>query len=172
VSADRTLTEAERAEALALLSRLRDGRPVDAAAAAWAHAVAGSDAETRAMLAAWERQAALLAQEPPLAAPAGFTDRVLAAARGEAAGEVLSLPVARRLALAAALLLTVTLGWSLARPAALRADPDLQKNHHAVDGFRRTPFAPDDIEAGLRAWLRDGQSRTTPEIVPSAGSRR
>ena len=172
MSADRMPTEAERAEALAVLSRLRDGRPVDAATAAWAQSVAESDAETRAMLAAWERQAAVLAQEPPLAAPAGFTERVLAAARGEAAGEVISLPVARRLALAAALLLTVTLGWSMARPAALRADPDLQKNWHAVDNFRSTPWERDDILGGLRARTLDGLGHFVPKKVGVTEDRR
>jgi RNA polymerase sigma factor (sigma-70 family) len=41
------------------------------------------------------------------------------------------------------------------RPADLRADAGLERQRHAVDGFRATPFEPDDIEAGLRARLAD-----------------
>src|SRR5262249_4752466 len=95
--------------------------------------------------------------EPAVAASAGFTGRVLAAVARERGtpDEVLVLPLVRRLAVAAALLVAVTLGWSLARPAELQAGPDVQRHRHAVDGFRRTPFTPDDSDAGLRARLRD-----------------
>jgi len=164
-------SDAERAEALALLSLLRDGRPVDALAAARARALAASDPEMAAMLAAWERQAALLAGEPGLHAPADFTERVLAAARPDGRGELLTLPVARRLALAAALLLAVTLGWSLARPGTLRADPDLQRHRHAVDHFRATPFAHDDILRGLRGRVHDPEANLPHVVVPTGSQR-
>ena len=164
-------TEAERAEALALLSLLRDGRPVDAEAAARARALAASDPEVGAMLAAWERQAALLAGEPALRAPADFTERVVAATRQDGGGELLTLPVARRLALAAALLLAVTLGWSLARPGTLRADPDLQRHRHAVDHFRATPFGHDDILRGLRGRLNDPEANLPHVVVPTESRR-
>jgi hypothetical protein len=111
-------TDAERAEALALLSLLRDGRPVDELAAAGARALAASDPEVAAMLAAWERQAALLAGEPGLHAPADFTERVVEAARPDGRGELLTLPVARRLALAAARLVA-----GATRHAARRSGP-------------------------------------------------
>lgn len=154
---DRPPTDAERAEALAVLSRLRDGREVPAEQAARARELAAVDAGIAAMLAAWDRQSALLAQEPAASAPAGFTDRVLAALATErgAPDEVLVLPLVRRLAVAAALLVAVTLGWSLARPTELHAGADRPEQHHAVDGFRRTPFATDDIDAGLRARKDD-----------------
>ncbi len=147
--------DGERAEALRLLSLLRDGRPVEPAAAARARRLAERDPELGAMLAAGERRAALLASDPPVAAGAGFTGRVLAALREQRAApaEVLALPLVKRLVAAAALLLAVTLGWSLAHPAALRAAPDPPR--HAVDHFRRTPFAPDDLLAGLRGRLLD-----------------
>jgi len=149
--------DGERAEALRLLSLLRDGRAVEPRDAAAARELAGRDPELRATLEAWDRQAALLAAEPPLAASAGFTDRVLQSAREQrtAPVEVLVLPLVMRLAAAAALLLAVTLGWSLARPGVLRADPDIQRQRHAVDHFRATPFAADDLQAGLRARLAD-----------------
>jgi hypothetical protein len=60
---------------------------------------------------------------------------------------VLVLPLVRRLAVAAALLLAGTLGWSLAFPSTLRADPDVLRARHAVDHFRPTPFAPDRVDA-------------------------
>ena len=160
-------TDAERAEALALLSLLRDGRSVDAQLAARARALAASDAEVAAMLAAWERQAALLAGEPALRAPADFTERVVEATRQEGQGELLTLPVARRLALAASLLLVVTLGWSLARPGTLRADPDLQRHRHAVDHFRATPFERDDILRGLRGRVHDPEANLPHVVVPT-----
>lgn len=154
---DRPPTDDERAFALAVLSRLRDGREVPAAEAASARELAARDPEIASMLAAWDRQSALLAGEPAVSARAGFTDRVLAALAEQrsAPDEVLVLPLVRRLAVAAALLAAVTLGWSLARPAELHAGADRPEQHHAVDGFRRTPFAPDDIEAGLRARKDD-----------------
>jgi len=148
---------ARRAEALRVLSLLRDGRPVDAQAAAQARALAARDPGLAAELAAWERCAAVLAAEPGRRASPGFAARVLQAAGRERAApaEVLVLPLLQRLAAAAALLLAVSLGWSLARPAPLLADPDVQRLRHAADHFRPTPFAPDDVEAGLRARLRD-----------------
>jgi len=164
-------TDAERAEALALLSLLRDGRPVDGLAAARARELAASDPEVAAMLAAWERQAALLAGEPALRAPADFTERVVQAALGEPVGELITLPVARRLALAAALLLAVTLGWSMARPGTLRADPDLQRHRHAVDHFRATPFGHDDILRGLRGRVRDPEANLPHLVVPTRSPR-
>jgi hypothetical protein len=152
------LTDAERTEALAVLSRLRDGRPVPAAEAASAQALAARDPQIAEMLAAWERQAALLASEPAVHARPGFTDRVLAALARErnTPVEVLVLPFVRRLAVAAALLVTVSLGWTLARPSPVMADPDVQRHkHHVVDSLRRTPFAPDDLQALMRARRLD-----------------
>ncbi len=154
---DGRVDDAARAEALRVLSLLRDGRPVPAEEAQRARALAAADPGAAAMLAAWERQSAALAAQPARAASPGFTGRVLAAARGEQAqpAEVLVLSLVRRLALAAALLLSGTLGWSLAFPSVLRADPDVQRQRHAVDHFRPTPFAPDDLDAGLRGRYRE-----------------
>lgn len=148
--------DAARAEALRVLSLLRDGRPVPADEAARARALAAADPAVAAMLAAWERQAAALAAEPARTASPGFTARVLAALAGRGAqpAEVLVLPLVRRLAMAAALLLAGTLGWSLAFPATLRADPDVLRARHAVDCFRPTPFAPDDVRAGMLRWWK------------------
>ena len=152
------ITDAERTQALAVLSRLRDGCPVPAAEAASAQALAARDPQIAEMLAAWDRQAALLASEPAVGARPGFTDRVLAALARERSTpvEVLVLPFVRRLAVAAALLLTVSLGWTLARPSPVMADPDVQLHkHHAVDALRHTPFETDDLDAGLRARRLD-----------------
>jgi len=155
------ITDAERTEALAVLSRLRDGRPVPAAEAASAQALAARDPQIADMLAAWERQAVLLASEPALSARPGFADRVLAALARESSTpvEVLVLPLVRRLAVAAALLVTVSLGWTLARPSPVMADADMQRHRHAVDDFRRTPFGPDDLDAGLRKRIDSPEAR-------------
>jgi hypothetical protein len=155
---DDPIDEAERAEALAVLSRLRDDRPVPTADAARARELAARDPEIAATLAAWERQAAVLRSEPGVAARPGFADRVLAAMARErnTPVEILVLPFVRQLAVAAALLVAVSLGWTMARPARLEANADLQhQRHHAVDSLRRTPFAADDLDAGLRARVAD-----------------
>ena len=154
---DRPITDIERTEALAVLSRLRDDRPVPAAEAARARALAARDPEIAATLASWERQAAVLGREPGVIARPGFTDRVLAAMARERSTpvEVLVLPFVRQLAVAAALLVAVSIGWTMARPARLEADADIQRAHHVVDSLRRTPFEADDLDAGLRARAKD-----------------
>jgi hypothetical protein len=69
---------------------------------------------------------------------------------------VLVLPFVRRLAVAAALLIAVSLGWTMARPFPAQAGDEVQRHkHHVVDSLRRTPFSPDDLDAGLRARRLD-----------------
>jgi len=154
---------------LFVLSLLMDGRPVEPALERAARAYAASHPECERALADWRAQSAALAALPPRAAGTGFTERVLAAA-GVAApvhaapGAVqLVRPAepqarfARQLAVAAGLALLLSLVVVLARPADLRADAGIQRHRHAVDGFRTSPFAPDDIDAGLRARLLDSE---------------
>ena len=66
------------------------------------------------------------------------------------------------LALAAGIALLLSLFVTLARPAELRADAAIARHRHAVDGFRASPFAADDIAAGLRARLADAEFGARP----------
>jgi anti-sigma factor RsiW len=171
---DRPITEAERAEALAVLSRLRDERPVPPEQAARARELASRDPQIAAELAAWERLSAALRGAPGVVASEGFSDRVMAAMARERGTpvEVLVLPFVRQLAVAAALLVAVSFGWTLAQPGRLEADADLQRQrNHVVDSLRRTPFEADDLDAGLRARLRQ-QERMLEAPAPPAEARR
>ena len=85
-------------------------------------------------------------------------DRGRSRSRGREPREVETLrPFARQLALAASVALLLSLVFVLARPADLRADAGIARHRHAADGFRASPFAPDDIESGLRARLADAE---------------
>ncbi len=148
------------------LSRLGDGRPVEPALAAQAQAWAATHPECTAALRELAEHAALLAATPPLRARAGFATRVLSQAlpavqalpivqAGTQPARAGLLPFVRRLAIAAGLALAVTLCIDLARPGTLTADGDLQRLRHAADHFKPEAFGPQDIEAGLRARIRD-----------------
>ncbi|MGQ0552375.1 MAG: hypothetical protein ACT4PU_04070 [Planctomycetota bacterium] len=149
---------------LFILALIEDGRRVDpqvqAAAQAWAqqHPACALFAEGLAA----DRRA--LGQAAPLRASAGFTERVVQAARPSfgdtlpglhSAEPVLSLGRVRLLALAASLLLLASLAFSLARPGSVLADQGLQRHRHVADHFRPDPFGPEDLVAGLRARLQD-----------------
>ena len=132
----------------------RDGREVPAAllerARAWA------DAHPRCRHAAADMAAvdAVLAGEPGRAAPDGFADRVLAAHRRRDGQGGRVLPMLQRLAVAAALLLAVTVGFDLRFPGGATAGDDLERDRpHALDLLRPDPFAAPDVDAGLEALL-------------------
>jgi hypothetical protein len=166
----------DEASCLFVLSLLMDGRPVEPALERAARVYAASHPECERALADWQAQSAALAASPPRTASAGFTERVLAAAGVaapvRAAGAVAARPVepqarfARQLAVAAGIALLLSLVVVLARPADLRADAGIQRHRHAVDGFRASPFAPDDIDAGLRARLLDAEFGARPGSHP------
>lgn len=168
----------DEARCLFVFSLLQDGRPVEQPLERAARDYAASHPEVGRALDDWRRQSLALAELAPLTASAGFTERVLAAAERQgalrrpaaaAAGDgaaVASLgtepaetlrPFARQLALAAGIALLLSLIVTLARPADLRADAAIARHRHAIDGFRRSPYAADDIAAGLRARLADAE---------------
>jgi hypothetical protein len=165
---------------LAVLTLLMDRRAVEPELAAWARAHAAAHPACAAAFAELQALAATLASAPARRASPGFTGRVLAriapaparaagaaagarvasAGAGRAGGSVQRsaevLPFVRRLALAAGLVLAVTLGVDLLRPAPLATDSGLQRRRHAADHFRRDALGPEqDIEAALRARLKD-----------------
>ena len=168
----------DEARCLFVFSLLQDERPVEPELERAARDYAASHPEVERTLEDWRRQSAALSELAPLTASAGFTERVLAAAarqgvlrepaatgagggaavasRDAAPVETLR-PFARQLALAAGIALLLSLIVTLARPADLRADAAIARHRHAVDGFRASPFAADDIAEGLRARLADAE---------------
>ena len=140
-----------------VLCALTDGRPVarDEAEAARAHASAcEACAQARQ---AFARLRVELGMMPELVARDGFAERVLAARARERRAEAAEiLPFARRLTAAAALALVFSAGWAtLAPPTPVEATDATLTTPHWVDLFRADPFAADDVDAGLRALLRD-----------------
>lgn len=139
-----------------------DGRPVEAGLARRVDATLAGRPDLRRAAAGFRARRALLAEAVPLRARLGFTERVLAARRARSA-DVPTL--ARRLAIAAGLVLAVTLALDAIRPAALQAGSARERGRHAVDAFRAHPFAPDAVIEGLRARLLDpgfGAAGTDP----------
>jgi hypothetical protein len=173
---DARAEQMDEARCLFVFSLLQDGRPVEPDLERAARDYAAIHPEVERALDDWRRQSRALAELAPLTASAGFTERVLAAAarqgalrRPAAAGggaDVAGLdaepaetlrPFARQLALAAGIALLLSLIVTLARPADLRADAAIARHRHAIDGFRSSPYAADDIAAGLRARLADAE---------------
>ena len=153
---DRAMTAEQ---ALRTLGLVADGRPVEPAVRARAEAYAAEHPGVRAELADQAAIREVLASEPAPVPAADFTDRVLAArsAPDPASGRILSL--ARRLSVAAALLLAVTVGGDLANPERAVADPSIEDQPHAVDAFGRDPFRAGDLDAGLQALFPDPARR-------------
>ncbi len=149
---------AENERCLSVLMLLHDGRPVQPALAAWAQAHVATHASCAAAYAELIEQSAALAATSSRRARPDFTDRVLSrrAPDDDAGGARADLlPFVRRLAVAAGLALALTLFAELVQPSDVTADSSLQTNRHAADHFRRGPFGPQDIEAGLRGRLKD-----------------
>ncbi|MHC4844914.1 MAG: hypothetical protein ACYTCU_02005 [Planctomycetota bacterium] len=140
---------------LFVLSLLMDGRDVPAETEARALAWAAEHPACRDALDELRAQGEALSSAPTLRASPGFADRVLAAAGvgADAVPVEPVLPFVRRLAVAASVALVLTLGFDLSTPSGLHAQDRLENQRHVVDHFRSTPFAPDDIVAGLRARL-------------------
>ena len=104
----------------------------------------------------------VLQTEPKQRASQGFTDEVLRKRRDQrlAGGQIL--PLLRRLSLAAALLLAVTLGFDLSFPDGAVADDKLEASSHLMDSLRPDPFAgsakSDALRVGLEVLLPDPAS--------------
>lgn len=137
-----------------VLSLSRDGRSLHPRLVERAEAWADQHPACRRALTDFAIVGGVLAAEPSRQATQGFTERVLAEQRRVGRpGEVL--PLLRRLSMAAAVLLGLTLAFDLSFPAGAAADDELARQAHRIDVVRPDPFVPADLDAGLRALLPD-----------------
>lgn len=144
-----------------VLSLHADGRPVPPELLVRARAWAEDHPACRAMLGDFGAMSRALRALPVPRASARFAEGVLAAraAAGAAPADILTL--ARRMAVAAALLLGLTIVFDTSHPRSAMADPDVAAEPHAVDVFRAAPFADDDVDAALEALLPDPARRAS-----------
>jgi hypothetical protein len=146
---------------LFVFSLLMDGRPVPKALEARAREFAANHPDCARIVADFELVRDVLGEELPAVASEGFSELVLQRSR-EAGGEIL--PLVRKLSLAAALLLGLTVSFQLSQPGAAVADDEFRQDH-VVDVLRPDPFGPLDLDGGLRELLSDwtplGQSSPT-----------
>jgi hypothetical protein len=153
-----------------VLSLHADGRPLPAALLERARAWASAHPACRAALADFAAIGAILRSEPAPVARPGFVRRVLAARAAEAAGRGPALVLARRMAVAAALLLGLTVAAEIVLPRPAVADPDVTVERHAVDAFRPEPFQPDDLERGILTLLPDPARRSSGRVRSEAAA--
>jgi len=137
--------------ALFVLSLAQDGRPVPSALLSLARERAEANPAVAQAAADFARLSELLGEEPASVTSPGFTEAVLG--RTRSVRTVTSMVLARRLAVAATLLLGLTIAWEGARPAPAAADPSQENQSYRGDVFRADPYGPPDIEAGLEQLL-------------------
>jgi hypothetical protein len=144
-----------------LLSLVRDGRGVHPRLVERAELWADEHPACRQTLGDFAVIGELLGDEAPRHASAEFTERVLSEQRRvRKAGDVL--PLLRRLSIAAALLLGLTLAFDMSFPADAAADDEVARQPHQIDKLRPDPFSGPDLDAGLLALL--------PDATPLSGS--
>jgi len=144
-----------------VLSLRRDGRSLHPRLVERAEEWADAHPECRRTLGDFAAVGDLLASESPVRASAGFTDRVLTKRRQFGRGGDV-LPLLRRLSVAAALLLGLTLAFDMAFPAGAAADDELARQEHEIDSLRPDPFSDANLDAGLQILL--------PDPTPLAGN--
>jgi hypothetical protein len=136
------------------LSLLMDGRSVHPQLADRARAWAEEHPGCHRALGDFEAIRDVLREERVALPSEGFTERVLEEhQQGARTGDVL--PLVRRLSLAAALLLALTLGFDLQSPSSAHAGADLAAARHSIDELRPDPFGPAQLEDGLLVLFPD-----------------
>jgi hypothetical protein len=143
-----------------ILSLQRDGRRLDPRAVERAEAWASSHPACREALGDFAALGDLLSSEPARQASPGFTDRVLNRRRLLARGGDV-LPLLRRLAIAAALLLGLTVAMDMTFPTGAAADDELARQEHQIDTLHPDPFAAPDLDGALQVLL--------PDVAPLGG---
>ncbi|MFT7462888.1 MAG: hypothetical protein ACI9EF_001230 [Pseudohongiellaceae bacterium] len=142
-------------EALFVLSLIADGRDVPEKLSRLAHRREAESPDVAAALGDFGLISGALSDlsgEEPVSPD--FTSRVLDQARESAStSTVVSMDWARRLAVAATLLLSVSLSWDALRPTPAAADPSQERQVYRGDVFRQEVYGPYDMDRGLRELL-------------------
>ena len=152
-------------EALFVLSLIQDGRAVPEQLGALARQHGAARPEIAEALGDFGLITEAFHSEAAEPASAGFTGETLSRAReGAAAAPVpgngttltpslFSFQLARRMAVAAALLLSLTLSFDALRPTPAAADPAQEQQFYRGDVFRPEPYGPVALDLGLRELL-------------------
>jgi hypothetical protein len=143
-----------------LLSLHRDGRSLHPRLVERAETWASSHPACQQALGDFAAVSEVLSSEPSQSASRGFAERVLAKRRRFARGGD-ALPLLRRLSIAAALLLGLTLIADMTFPAGAAADDELARQEHQIDTLHPDPFAAPDLEGALQVLL--------PDVAPLGG---
>jgi len=154
---------------LFVLSLLMDGRSVHPVLAERARSWAEEHPSCGQALRDFEAIRAVLREERELSPSEEFTERVLHEREAGARSADIT-PLVRRLSLAAALLLALTLAFELQLPSSAIADADLSAQRHSIDELKPDPFGPPQLDAGLRALFPDAAplSSRDPEAADTA----
>jgi len=162
-------------EALFVLSLIQDGRAVPERLSAMAAEHGQTHPSVVAALGDFGLISEAFRAEAADPASASFTSRVLGQARAASPPKLapndpptpspelaqssnlrpslLSFQLARRMAVAAALLLSLTLSWDALRPAPAAADPAQEQEFYRGDVFRPDPYGPVALDLGLQELL-------------------
>jgi len=152
-------------EALFVLSVIQDGREVPERLGSLARQHSDAHPEIVEALGEFGLISEVFRSEAAEPASAGFTSETLNRAREGATADpvlgngptltpsLLSFQLARRMAVAAALLLSLTLGFDALRPTPAAADPAQEQQSYRGDVFRPEPYGPLALDLGLQELL-------------------
>ncbi|GEM_PF-3068589 len=162
-------------EALFVLSLIQDGRSVPEHLSALAHQHGEAHPAVAEALGDFCLMSEVFRSEAAEPASAGFTTELVSRVREVATAEpaindgpgatdeparetrptpsLLSFQLARRMAVAAALLLSLTLSFDALRPTPAAADPAVEQQFYRGDVFRPEPYGPPALDVGLAELL-------------------
>lgn len=162
-------------EALFVLSLIQDGRSVPEHLSALAREHSDAHPAIAEALGDFGLISEVFRSEAAEPASAGFTGEIVSRAREVSTAEaalsdgprathevlretlqapsLLSFQLARRMAVAAALLLSLTLSFDALRPTPAAADPAVEQQFYRGDVFRPDPYGPPALDIGLAELL-------------------
>ncbi len=148
---------------LFVLSLVKDGRTLHPTLVTRAQGWAETHPSCQQALGDFAALSEVFRTEPELKASEGFTESVLRKQRREQRQGAQILPLLRRLSMAAAVLLGLTVAFDLGFPGGAAADDELEAHVHLMDSLRPDPFGgaskADALRAGLDALLPDPSPR-------------